>query len=51
MVLVLMVKKGAQRVLEIFYEEIDKTMAFCGHTDINEVDRSILIDVDQSFLR
>ncbi|MCL4111791.1 UNVERIFIED_CONTAM: hypothetical protein GTU68_018047 [Idotea baltica] len=39
-------EKGAQRVLEIFYEEMDKTMAFCGHTDINEVDRSILIDFD-----
>ncbi|AXA32952.1 alpha-hydroxy acid oxidase [Francisella adeliensis] len=36
-------ERGAQRVLEIFYEEMDKTMAFCGHTDVNEVDRSILI--------
>lgn len=35
-------EKGAQRVLEIFYEEMDKTMAFCGHTDINNVDKSIL---------
>lgn len=39
-------EKGAQRVLEIFYEEMDKTMAFCGHTDINEVDRSILINTN-----
>jgi len=36
-------EKGAERVLEIFYEEMDKTMAFCGHTDVNNVDRSILL--------
>ncbi|MFC4892914.1 L-lactate dehydrogenase [Pseudofrancisella aestuarii] len=36
-------EKGAQRVLEIFYQEMDKTMAFCGHTDINQVNKSILI--------
>lgn len=39
-------EKGAQRVLEIFYEEMDKTMSFCGHTDINKVDRSILINAN-----
>lgn len=39
-------EKGVQRVLEVFYEEMDKTMAFCGHTDINEVDRAILINSD-----
>ena len=36
-------EKGAQRVLEILYQEMDKTMAFCGHTDINNVNKSILI--------
>lgn len=36
-------EKGARRVLEIFYQEMDKTMAFCGHTDINQVNKSILI--------
>ncbi|AFJ42758.1 alpha-hydroxy acid oxidase [Francisella orientalis] len=36
-------EQGAHRVLEIFYQEMDKTMAFCGFTDINNVDKSILI--------
>ncbi|MED7819823.1 MULTISPECIES: alpha-hydroxy acid oxidase [unclassified Francisella] len=36
-------EKGAYRVLEIFYEEMDKTMAFCGHSNINNVDKHILI--------
>lgn len=36
-------EQGAYRVLEIFYQEMDKTMAFCGHTNINNVDKSILI--------
>ncbi|GAB4224124.1 MAG: alpha-hydroxy acid oxidase [Francisella sp.] len=36
-------KHGVRKVLEIFYREMDKTMAFCGFTDINKVDRSILI--------
>ena len=29
--------------LEIIHKELDLTMAFCGHTDINTVDRSILL--------
>ena len=36
-------EKGAQRILEIFYQEMDKTMALCGHIDINNIDKSILI--------
>jgi L-lactate dehydrogenase (cytochrome) len=31
------------RVLEIIRKELDLTMAFCGRTDINQVDTSILL--------
>lgn len=35
---------GVTRCLEIIRNELDLTMAFCGHTDIRRVDRSILTD-------
>jgi L-lactate dehydrogenase (cytochrome) len=34
---------GVTRALEIIHKELDLTMAFCGRTDINTVDRSILV--------
>jgi L-lactate dehydrogenase (cytochrome) len=34
---------GVTRALEIIRNELDITMAFCGHTDINTVDRSIFL--------
>ena len=34
---------GVTKVLEILHKELDLTMAFTGHTDIETVDRSILI--------
>jgi L-lactate dehydrogenase (cytochrome) len=34
---------GVTRCLEIIRNELDLTMAFCGHTDIRNVDRAILI--------
>ena len=34
---------GVTRALEILYREMDLTMAFCGHTDIRNVDRKILL--------
>ncbi|MDO5090666.1 MAG: alpha-hydroxy acid oxidase [Cardiobacteriaceae bacterium] len=34
---------GVRRCLEILYHEMDTTMAFCGHTDINRVGRDILV--------
>ena len=34
---------GVTRCLEILHKELDLTMAFCGHTDIRRVDRSILL--------
>lgn len=34
---------GVTRVLEIIRKELDLTMAFCGRTDINTVDESILL--------
>ncbi|MBL0423014.1 alpha-hydroxy-acid oxidizing protein [Ramlibacter sp. AW1] len=34
---------GVTRALEIIHKELDVTMAFCGRTDIQQVDRSILL--------
>jgi L-lactate dehydrogenase (cytochrome) len=34
---------GVARCLEIIRNELDLTMAFCGHTDIRRVDRAILL--------
>ena len=34
---------GVTRALEIIHNELDTTMAFCGHTDIRNVDRNILL--------
>ncbi len=34
---------GVTKVLEIIQKELELTMAFCGHTDIRTVDRSILL--------
>ncbi len=36
-------KAGVTRALQIIQKELDITMAFCGHTNINTVDRSILL--------
>ncbi|MEZ5653073.1 MAG: alpha-hydroxy acid oxidase [Burkholderiaceae bacterium] len=33
---------GVTRCLEILYKELDTSMAFCGRTDIKDVDRGIL---------
>ena len=35
-------ESGVVRALEILHEQLDRTMALCGHRDINTVDRSIL---------
>ena len=34
---------GVTRALQILHKELDVTMAFCGHTNIHTVDRSILL--------
>jgi L-lactate dehydrogenase (cytochrome) len=34
---------GVDHALRIIHNELDLTMAFCGHTDINTVDQSILL--------
>lgn len=34
---------GVTRALEIIHKELDLTMAFCGKTDVREVDASILL--------
>ena len=36
-------EEGVSRALRIIHNELDVTMAFCGHTDINTVDRNILL--------
>ena len=35
-------ESGVVRALEILHEQLDRTMALCGHRDINTVDSSIL---------
>ncbi len=34
---------GVTKALEIIHKELDLTMAFCGHTNINTVDKAILL--------
>ncbi len=34
---------GVTKALQIIHKELDVTMAFCGHTDIRTVDKSILL--------
>ncbi len=34
---------GVTKALQIIHKELDITMAFCGHTDIQKVDKSILL--------
>jgi L-lactate dehydrogenase (cytochrome) len=34
---------GVTKCLQIIQHELDLTMAFCGHTDIRQVDRSVLL--------
>jgi L-lactate dehydrogenase (cytochrome) len=34
---------GVTKALEIIHKELDVTMAFCGRTDIKQVDRSIML--------
>ncbi len=36
-------EKGVSKALEIIHRELDLSMAFCGHRDIEQVDRSILM--------
>ena len=35
---------GVTRCLEIIHRELDLTMAFCGQTDVQKVDRRILLN-------
>jgi L-lactate dehydrogenase (cytochrome) len=36
-------EEGVTKMLQILHKELDLTMAFCGRTDINAVDKSILL--------
>ncbi|WPB55061.1 alpha-hydroxy acid oxidase [Xylophilus sp. GOD-11R] len=42
---------GVTRALEIIHKELDITMAFCGRTDIERVDTSILLDGRRDWFR
>jgi L-lactate dehydrogenase (cytochrome) len=37
-------EKGVRLALELIRKELDLTMAFCGHTDINAVNRTVLVE-------
>ncbi len=39
-------KEGVTKCLELLANELDISMGFCGKTDINDVDRSILLNPD-----
>jgi L-lactate dehydrogenase (cytochrome)/glycolate oxidase len=34
---------GVSKALQILHKELDVTMAFCGHTQLRSVNRSILV--------
>jgi isopentenyl diphosphate isomerase/L-lactate dehydrogenase-like FMN-dependent dehydrogenase len=36
-------EEGVLKALQIIHKELDVTMAFCGHTDIRNVDKGILL--------
>ena len=36
-------EQGVTKALHIIHKELDLTMAFCGKTDINSVDKGILL--------
>jgi L-lactate dehydrogenase (cytochrome) len=36
-------QEGVTKALQVIHKELDLTMAFCGHTDINKVDQAILL--------
>jgi len=42
---------GVTKCLEIIHKELDITMAFCGHTDIRQVGRDILLPPRSEVLR
>ena len=37
-------EEGVTRALQILYDEMDTTMAFSGHRNIQDVDKSILVE-------
>ncbi|CAN7706381.1 alpha-hydroxy acid oxidase [Pseudorhodoferax sp. LjRoot39] len=41
-------ERGVQQALQIIHKELDLSMAFCGRTDIREVDHSVLLPADRS---
>jgi L-lactate dehydrogenase (cytochrome) len=34
---------GVTKTLEIIHKELDLTMAFCGRTDVRQIDRNVLV--------
>lgn len=39
-------QEGVEKALKLLANELDVTMAFCGHTNLNEVDKQILLNPD-----
>ena len=37
-------EEGVTRALQILYDEMDTTMAFAGHRNLQDVDSSILVE-------
>ncbi|CAM5200286.1 alpha-hydroxy-acid oxidizing protein [Oligella ureolytica] len=37
-------QKGVEKALQLLANELDVTMAFCGHTDLDKVDKNILLN-------
>jgi L-lactate dehydrogenase (cytochrome) len=36
-------EQGVSKALQIIHRELELSMAFCGHTNINTVDKGILL--------
>ena len=37
-------QEGVEKALQLLANELDVTMAFCGHTDLNNIDKNILLN-------
>lgn len=37
-------QEGVEKTLQLLANELDVTMAFCGHTDLNNIDKNILLN-------
>jgi len=42
-------EEGVTKALQIIHKELDLTMAFCGHTQIDQVDSGVLLPGSYAF--